>query len=56
MMRKVTPVLTWLAIALLMGAAGSYFIKLNFWVSFLIAGIALIINGLVIEWEDHNGF
>jgi len=53
-MRKITHTLIWLVIALLVGAAGSYFFKLNFWWSSLIAGIALVVNGLIAEWEDRE--
>lgn len=53
-MRKINYILIWMAIAFLSGAAGSYFFKLNFWWSSLIAGIALIVNGLIAEWEDRD--
>ncbi len=53
-MRKITHILIWLVIALLAGAAGSYFLKLNFWWSSLVVGIALVVNGLFAEWEDRK--
>jgi hypothetical protein len=53
-MRKIIPILIWAAISLLAGAAGSYFFKLNFWWSSLIVGMALIVNGLIAEWEDRD--
>jgi hypothetical protein len=54
MMGKIIPMLIWAAISLLGGAAGSYFCKLNFWLSSLIVGMSLIVNGLVAEWEDRD--
>lgn len=53
-MRKIIPIMIWVAISLLAGAVGSYFFELSFWLSSLIAGMALIINGLIAEWEDRD--
>lgn len=53
-MQNITYILLWLVISLLIGAAGSYLFRLDFWLSFLIAGIALIINSLIAEWEDRE--
>ncbi len=53
-MRKVTHVLIWLVITIFVGAAGSYFFALNFWWSSFIAGIALVVNGMIAEWEDRD--
>jgi hypothetical protein len=53
-MRKTVHILIWLVIVLLVGTAGSYFFKLNFWWSSLIVGIALIVNGLIATWEDRD--
>ncbi len=53
-MRRITHFLIWAAISLLAGAAGSYFFKLDFWLSSLIVGAALMINGLIAEWEDRD--
>ena len=53
-MRKIIPILIWAVISLLAGAVGSYFFKLSFWLSSLIAGMALIVNGLIAEWEDRD--
>jgi hypothetical protein len=44
----------WAVISLLAGAAGSYFFSLDFWLGSLIAGGALIVNGVVAEWEDYR--
>jgi len=46
-------ILIWFAISLLAGLAGSYLFNINFWTASLIAGLALIVNGLIAEWEDH---
>jgi hypothetical protein len=53
-MKKIIPILIWAAISLMAGAVGSYFFKLNFWFSSLIAGMALVVNGLIAEWEDRD--
>lgn len=53
-MRIIAHVSIWPAIALSAGAVGNYFFQLNFWWSSLIAGIALIANGLVAEWEGRS--
>ncbi|WP_247263451.1 MULTISPECIES: hypothetical protein [Pseudomonas] len=44
----------WLVISLLAGAAGNYLFEVNFWVASLIAGLALMVNGLIAEWEDRR--
>lgn len=54
MMRRVMYTLIWLVISLLAGVAGSYFFNMNFWVTSLIAGLSLIVNGLIAEWEDRR--
>jgi hypothetical protein len=48
--------LIWLAVSLLAGASASYFLKLGFLPSALIAGVALIANGLLANWEDRGTF
>ena len=48
--------LTWLAIPLLAGVSGSYFLELGFWSTALIVGLALIANGLLADWEDRSTF
>jgi len=53
-MRKIIHILIWGGISLLAGAIGSHFFNLDFWWSSLIAGIALIVNGLIADWEDRN--
>jgi uncharacterized protein YqfA (UPF0365 family) len=53
-MRKIKHILIWVAISLLAGAVGSHFFNVEFWLSSLIAGVALIINGLIAEWEDRD--
>ena len=54
-MRRFKIALVWLIIALIVGAAGGLLFHLNFWVSSLVAGAALVVNGLIAEWEDRNG-
>lgn len=47
----------WLIISLLAGALGSYLFNIKFWIASLIAGLALVVNGLIADWEDfrrHN--
>lgn len=46
--------LIWLAISLLAGVVGSYVFELDLWIASLIAGFALIVNGLIAEWEDRR--
>lgn len=53
-MKRLFYTLIWLAISLLAGAAGNYLFNVNFWVASLIAGMALIVNGLIAEWEDRR--
>jgi uncharacterized membrane protein len=48
--------LTWLAIPLLAGAFGSYFLELGFWSIALIVGLSLIANGILADWEDRGTF
>jgi len=43
-----------LGFSLLAGAVGNCLFKVNFWVASLIAGLALIANGLIAEWEDRR--
>lgn len=54
MMRRASYALIWLAISLLAGAAGSYFLDVSFWAASLIAGVGLVANGLIAEWEDRQ--
>jgi hypothetical protein len=54
MRRKIIPAMIWAVISVSAGAAGSYFFKLKFWLTSLIAGMALIVNGLIVEWEDRE--
>lgn len=53
-MKRMLYTLIWLVISLLAGAVGNYLFNVNFWVASLIAGIALIVNGLIAEWEDRR--
>lgn len=54
MMKRGFYTLIWLAISLLAGVVGSYLFKVDFWIASLIAGLALIVNGLIAEWEDRR--
>ena len=51
-MKKFIYILIWLAISVVAGTAGVYFFNLNFWISSIIVGGALMLNGLIAEWED----
>ncbi|MBN8794179.1 hypothetical protein [Thermomonas alba] len=53
-MKRVLYTLVWLAISLLAGTAGHYIFKVDFWIASLIAGLALIANGLIADWEDRR--
>jgi hypothetical protein len=48
--------LIWLAIPLLAGVFGSYFLELGFWSIALIVELSLIANGLLADWEDRDTF
>jgi hypothetical protein len=54
LMKRWAYTLIWLAIALLAGAVGHHLFKVNFWVASMIAGLALIANGLIADWEDRR--
>ena len=54
-MKRLKIALVWLVIALVVGVAGGFLFQLNFWVSSLVAGAALVVNGLIAEWEDRHG-
>lgn len=53
-MKRLFYTLIWLVISLLAGVVGNYLFNVNFWVASLIAGLALIANGLIAEWEDRR--
>ena len=53
-MKRMLYTLVWLAISLLAGVVGNYLFNVDFWIASLIAGLALIANGLVAEWEDRR--
>jgi hypothetical protein len=53
-MGRIIYLLCWLSLSLAAGAAGSYIFNLDFFCSSLIAGLTLIANGLIAEWEDRN--
>lgn len=52
-MKKAVYIMIWLAISLLAGVMGSLFFKLDFLDASLVMGLALIVNGLIAEWEDR---
>lgn len=54
MMKRLVYFFIWLVISLLAGALGNYLFKVDLWVASLIAGLALIANGLIAEWEDRQ--
>lgn len=47
-------ILVWLIISVLAGMLGTYLFNINFWTSSLVAGLALILNGMIAEWEDRR--
>jgi hypothetical protein len=51
---RIFGLLIWLAVAALAGGIGWYFVDMNFWVGVGIAMCNLIVNGLIIEWEDNQ--
>ena len=53
-MKRLLYTLIWLGVSLLAGVAGNYLFNVNFWVASLVAGVALIVNGLIAEWEDRR--
>jgi hypothetical protein len=52
MKRRIFGLLIWFAIVGVLGAFARYAFGINFWIAVLIAGLALIANGLFAEWED----
>jgi hypothetical protein len=46
-MKRLFYILIWLVISLLAGVVGNYLFSVNFWIASLIAGLALIANGLI---------
>lgn len=54
LMKRLVSALIWLFISLAAGALGHYFFRVNFWVASLIAGLALLANGLLADWEDRR--
>ena len=53
-MKRLVYTLIWLVISLFAGALGNYLFNVNFWVASLIAGLALIANGVIAECEDRR--
>ncbi len=44
----------WLLIAALAGTAGHFLFNVGFWVGGALAIFSLVVNGLIIEWEDRQ--
>jgi hypothetical protein len=53
-MKKLLYFVIWLIVSLMAGVVGNYLFHVGFWIASLIAGIALIANGLIAEWEDRR--
>jgi hypothetical protein len=53
-MKRASYIVIWAAISLVLGAIGSYFFNLSFWLTSATAAVALIINGLIADVEDKN--
>ena len=45
-----------LAISVLAGALGHYFLGLEFWSATLIVALSIIANGILATWEDKGTF
>ncbi len=54
MKQRLLPLLIGLAIVGALGAIAHYAFGINFWAAALIAGLAMIANGLFAEWEDRQ--
>jgi hypothetical protein len=54
MKQRILGLLIWLVIVGAIGAFARYALGINFWVAAIVAGLALISNGLVAEWEDRQ--
>ncbi|MDG9930684.1 MULTISPECIES: hypothetical protein [unclassified Pseudomonas] len=53
-MSRVFYTLIWLGMSLLAGLLGSHLFQIDFWIASLIAGLALLANGLLADWEDRR--
>ena len=53
-MNRVFYTLIWLGMSLLTGLLGSRLFQIDFWLASLIAGLALLANGLLADWEDRR--
>jgi hypothetical protein len=51
---RIIGLLIWLVIVAVLGAFAYYAFGINFWAAAIIAGLALIANGLLAEWEDRR--
>jgi hypothetical protein len=45
---------TWLVIAAIAGGVAHFVFGVSFWLGALLAVFSLIVNGLIIEWEDRK--
>jgi len=54
MMSKLKVILIWLSISIIAGVVGSQIFNVAFWLAAVIAGAALVVNGLIAEWEDRK--
>ena len=54
MKERILGLLIWLVIVGSLGAFARYVFGINYWAAAVIAGIALIANGLFAEWEDRQ--
>ena len=54
MKQRLLGLFIWIAIVAALGVFGSYALGIKFWVAAVIAGLALIANGLFAAWEDRR--
>ncbi|WP_118856824.1 hypothetical protein [Sphingomonas mesophila] len=46
--------LLWIGVPVSIGLLAAHFWNLSFWIGFGVALFALIVNALIIEWEDRQ--
>jgi hypothetical protein len=54
MMQRLKYSLIWLAIIVVAGLIGRHVFDASFWAGAAIAAFSLIVNALIIEWEDRQ--
>jgi general stress protein CsbA len=54
MVQRLRYPLIWLTIVAVAGLIARYAFNASFWIGAAIAAFSLVVNGLVIEWEDRQ--